>query len=99
LEKLAKCQICRKEDEMGHHAVVWCSKAKALRMELRNYWALPAEGLLQNEDHEWLLTLLGKLSEEEIAKTLLLFWRTCFLRNDVMYRKCNTPSIKRWAVN
>jgi hypothetical protein len=45
LEKEAKCQICGKEDETGRHAVVRCSKAKALRMELRNYWGLPAECL------------------------------------------------------
>jgi hypothetical protein len=90
LEKKAKCQICGKEDETGHHAVVRCSKAKTLRMELKNYWGLPAECLFQIADPDWLLTLLGNLSEEETAKTLLLFWRAWFLRNDVMHEKGTT---------
>jgi hypothetical protein len=61
-------------------------------MELRNYWGLPAECLFQNADPDWLLTLLGKLSEET-AKTLLLFWRAWFLQNDVMHGK-GTATVK-----
>lgn len=43
LTKLGTCDICGREDENGHHAVVNCTKAMALRYEMRKYWMLPDE--------------------------------------------------------
>jgi hypothetical protein len=72
LEKEAKCQIYGKEDESGHHAVVRCTKALALRMEMRNHWRLPNKSQFQHAGPDWLHTLLSTLDKEATAKTLLL---------------------------
>jgi hypothetical protein len=77
LEKEATCQLCGIEDETGHHAVVRCTKAQALRMELRNRWCLPDESYVRHTRPDWLLTLLSTLSEKQATKTLI-FWRAWF---------------------
>jgi hypothetical protein len=43
LTKISMCQICGMGDEDGHHAVVLCTKVKALRSEMRKHWLLPEE--------------------------------------------------------
>jgi hypothetical protein len=90
LEKEAKCQLCNREDEMGHHVVVWCTKAQALRRELRNHWCLPDECYAQWTGPDWLLTLMSMLSQDQVTKTLLLLWRAWFLRNDAIHGKGTT---------
>jgi hypothetical protein len=43
LTREATCQICEREEESGHHAVVPCTKAAGLRHEMRKVWSLPNE--------------------------------------------------------
>jgi hypothetical protein len=38
LEKDAICQVCGREDESGHHVVIRCTKAAALRHGMRKHW-------------------------------------------------------------
>jgi hypothetical protein len=40
---------------------------------------------MQHDGHNWLLTLLSTLSKEAVGKTLLLFWRSWYMRNDVIH--------------
>jgi 5-methylcytosine-specific restriction endonuclease McrA len=40
----AVCQLCGREDETGYHAVVSCTKSRALRHEMIRHWLLPDEG-------------------------------------------------------
>jgi hypothetical protein len=47
LEKDAICQVCGREDESSHHAMIRCSKAAALRHEMRKHWTLPGEHQFQ----------------------------------------------------
>jgi hypothetical protein len=54
--------------------VVRCTKAAALRYEMRQHWSLP--------DEQQLLLLLSSLDGETKAKTLLLLWRAWHLGND-----------------
>jgi hypothetical protein len=85
LEKDAICQVCGREDESGHHAVIRCTKAAALRHEMRKHWMLPGEHQFQKVGPDWFLMLLSVLDKETKAKTLLLLWRAWFLMNDIMH--------------
>ncbi|TVU25372.1 hypothetical protein EJB05_27866, partial [Eragrostis curvula] len=87
LTKIATCQICGKEDESAFHAVVRCTKAMALRCELRKDWSLPDEKQFVFNGPDWLLMLLGSVDEVVGACILLLFWRAWHLRNDCIYGK------------
>jgi hypothetical protein len=64
----AKCQICGKQDETGHHVVVRGIKANALRAKMRHHWELPEERLMQHDGHDWLPTLLSTLNKEAVRK-------------------------------
>jgi hypothetical protein len=41
------CNICGVEPETRHHAMIECTKAKALRQRMRNDWDLPAENMFR----------------------------------------------------
>jgi hypothetical protein len=92
LEAYATCQVCGMEED-GHHAVIRCTKARALRQELRKYWDLPDELQFQKKGPEWLLLLLNSAEKKVAVKIRLLFWRAWFLRNDVVHGK-GTSSAK-----
>lgn len=83
------CNICGRETEDEFHAVVSCSKAKALRNEMMAAWELATE----DEDqfrftgNEWLQNLLGSCAAEVRRKLLLLFWRAWWLRDDSVHAK------------
>jgi hypothetical protein len=85
LAKEARCTICGREDESGYHAVLRCTKARALRLELRKQWVLPDESKLRYTGPEWLLVLLSQLNEGLKAKLLLMLWRAWYLRNDSVH--------------
>jgi hypothetical protein len=82
---VATCSICGSGPEIGHHVVVECTKAKALRHELRKHWLLPDEEKFAYTGPDWLVLLLNALDEETKDKVLLLFWRACHLRNDIIH--------------
>jgi hypothetical protein len=86
-KEAAKCHICGREDESGHHAVVPCTKALALRLEMRNHWRLPDESQFQHAGPGWLPTLLSTMDKETAVNTLLILWCVWYLRNDVMHGK------------
>jgi hypothetical protein len=77
----ATCQACGREEETVFHAMVQCTKARALRQELRQVWDLPNEHQLRHSGPDWLLLLLDSLDKRKIARTLLLFRRAWHLRN------------------
>lgn len=79
------CRTCGGEEEDGFHAVISCTRAKALRKEMREYWRLPADEELTNYGPDWLLLILEKLGTEERAQFVLVLWRSWFLRNDSLF--------------
>jgi hypothetical protein len=85
LEKDAICQVCGREDESGHHVVIRCTKAAALRHGMRKHWTLSGEHQFQKVGPDWLLMLPSVLDKETKEKTLLLLWRAWFLMNDIMH--------------
>lgn len=66
------CNICGRETEDEYHAVIQCTKARALREELRKQWDLPMEHQFQFTGVDWLQNLLAKCDTETRKKVLLL---------------------------
>jgi hypothetical protein len=69
------CGICGKGVESGHHAVVSCTKARALWKEMPGRWLLPDDKQLCLTGLDWLWILLSKLNQQQKARVLLLMWR------------------------
>jgi hypothetical protein len=74
LVERATCTICGIGDEDGHHVVVLCMKAMALRQEMREHWQLPDEAQFRFNGPDRLLLLLDSGTKEEGARILFLFW-------------------------
>lgn len=72
------------EDESSHHATVRCTKAFALRQELREHWLLPQ---FAYTGPDWLMMLLNSVSKEVGAQILFILWRAWHLRNDIIHGK------------
>ncbi|OEL15921.1 hypothetical protein BAE44_0023060, partial [Dichanthelium oligosanthes] len=94
LEVDSTCRLCGNGEENGFHAVVSCTKARALRMELRKDWPLipkrifaiyPSYGMLKQDGPDWLLLLLDKIDVDDRAQVLFLFWHSWHLRNDAIH--------------
>jgi hypothetical protein len=66
------------------------NRTTTLRHELRQHWVLPEEEQFHSRAPDWLLPLLSSVHAEAKAKTLLLLWRACQLRNDIMFGKGTT---------
>jgi hypothetical protein len=81
------CPICGVEAESSFHAIVACTKAKAIRQEMRKIWNLPSEKEFHYTGKDWLLLLLAKLNKKEQGQVLLLLWRAWFLRDDIIHEK------------
>jgi hypothetical protein len=75
------------EEESGHHAVVGCTMATALRHEMRGHWSLPGEIKFRYTGPDWLMLLLRSVDDDMRAKVLLLLWRVWYILNDIMHRK------------
>ena len=87
LEIDSTCNICGMADENSFHAVVECTKAHALRDQLRGVWDLPGERVFIYNGPDWLLILLAKIKPRQRDLVLLVFWRAWFLRNDVVHNQ------------
>jgi hypothetical protein len=79
------CIICGLEVEDGHHALIRCTLARALREEMRKIWTLPPESAFQINSKEWLLHLLSTSSPSIRAKIIFLLWRSWHLRNNIVH--------------
>jgi hypothetical protein len=75
------------ETEDSYHAVVQCTKARALRYRLREYWDLPKEELFSKTGDDMLLILLNNTKKEMHQRILLTLWRSWHLRNDIVHAK------------
>jgi hypothetical protein len=79
------CDICGNGVETGHHAMITCTKARALWQEMRKEWQLPDDEQLRETRPDWLPLLLGRLDRHKKMKTLLLMWRQWFLMNNMVF--------------
>jgi hypothetical protein len=85
MNQIATCSICGMDQETNHHAMVECTKAKALRQRLKEAWDLPDDHILKFTGDNWVLVLLSQLNESMRAKLLFLWWRTWHLRNNIIF--------------
>lgn len=79
------CSICGREEETNFHAVMNCTKARALRLRMRSDWKLPEEGALRQEGDDWVLVMLDSVDALTHQRLLLLWWRVWHLRNDSIF--------------
>jgi ribonuclease HI len=85
LEVDSRCSICGNGDEDAFHATITCTKAKALRHELRKSWDLPSECIFAYKGADWLQIILDQSDDLMRARILLMLWRAWHLRNDVIH--------------
>lgn len=79
------CKLCGMGEEDEFHAIVSCTKSKALRHEMKGAWDLPSEDKFRFTGVDWLQNLLGPCSQEARTKILILLWRCWFLRDDCIH--------------
>jgi hypothetical protein len=53
--------VCGVEPETSYHATITCTKARALRNEMRKIWDLCSEEVFKYTGSDWLPLLLGNL--------------------------------------
>jgi hypothetical protein len=85
MDVLPTCSICGRDEETSHHALVECTKAKALRQRLRQSWLLPDEEILRDTGKDWALILLSQLDKATREKMLFIWWRAWHLRNNIIF--------------
>jgi len=73
------------EPEDGHHAMVRCTFASALRHALRQSWNLPEDSAFTYTGPDWILALLNSANKDIRVKLMLLFWRIWHHRNDNVF--------------
>jgi hypothetical protein len=84
IAKEAGCELCYHRCEDGFHAVMTCTHARALRMAMREIWALPPEERLYNDGPEWFfLVLLDSYDMGEVANPAMVLWRAWSFQNKV----------------
>jgi hypothetical protein len=91
----ATCSICGMEPEHGHHAMVRCTKATALRPAIWQSWRLPDESSFNYTGPDLITVLLNEVDKDTRVKLMLLFWRIWHHRNDVVLEKVNAPSLQQ----
>ncbi|XP_073360706.1 uncharacterized protein [Aegilops tauschii subsp. strangulata] len=72
-------------EENEYHAVVACTKSKALRHAMREHWSLPKEKDFWYTGEDWLQGILNASSDDVRDKILLLLWRAWYLRDDIVH--------------
>jgi hypothetical protein len=73
---VSTCTLYGTEEESCFHAVVKCTKARALRLEMRNHWQLPPKRSFSYSDTDWLQILLMNAKHVQRSQILMLLWRS-----------------------
>jgi hypothetical protein len=79
MDILPTCSICGTEAETSFHAMIVCTKARALRQKMREEWDLPPDSNLRFTGDDWAIVLLSQVDARMRAKLLFLWWRTWHL--------------------
>uniref|UniRef100_A0ACD6AUC3 Uncharacterized protein n=1 Tax=Avena sativa TaxID=4498 RepID=A0ACD6AUC3_AVESA len=85
LEIDGKCKICGLCEEDSYHATVYCTKAKALRHEMRKFWKIPEEKAFTYTGKDWLPIMLANCGKDERALVLMILWRSWHLRCNIIH--------------
>ena len=79
------CDNCGTEPEDEFHAVISCTRSKALRNGMRSAWDLPKEQDFSKTGKNWLQCLLIPLPDHVRNRTLMILWKAWQLRNNVIH--------------
>lgn len=79
------CDICGTESEDEYHVVVSCTRSRAMRCAMRDFWDLPKEHAFGPTGKDWLQCLLIPNSEHIRCKILMILWKTWQLRNNLIH--------------
>jgi len=80
---VSSCEICGWWYEDRYHATMVCPHAVALCERMSESWRIPEDDDLNFSGPEWLLILLDKYTEVEVANLLMVMWRSWFVRNRI----------------
>jgi hypothetical protein len=72
MDILPTCSICGTEAETSFHAMIVCTKVKALRQKMREEWDLPPDNNLRFKGDDWAIVLLSQVDDRMRAKLLFL---------------------------
>jgi ribonuclease HI len=87
LEMQNICKACGNGVEDSFHATVDCTKAKALRSRMRDFWELPKEKVFTRNGQDWLPVMLSNTNKSMHQAILLTLWRSWHLRDDFYHGK------------
>ena len=62
ISKRSTCPLCRVEEEGTYHALVACTHARTLWINMRARWPLPPDDFLIDNGKEWLMHLMSRCS-------------------------------------
>ena len=85
------CPLCGVDEETTFHALIACTQARILWINMRRRWPLPNDDALIDNGKEWLLFLLNSSSEAVADMVILLIWRIWQIRNDIYHGKEAPP--------
>lgn len=87
LETVSICPVCGVEEEDNYHPFIRCQLARDLYLAMAKVWQLPDLHTILNNGKEWLLHVLSPLNEVGRLMVLLIFWRSWFVRNELVHNK------------
>ena len=87
LETTNVCSVCGVDTEDNFHPFVRCQLGRDLYLRMAKVWRLPQLQSIVNCGREWLLQVLAPMSDIERCMILLVFWRSWYIRNEVVHHK------------
>lgn len=87
LEPVSGCLVCGMEVEDNFHPFLRCQLGRDLYKAMAKVWKLPAIESFMPTGKEWLLHALDPLCEVDRSKVLLIFWRSRYVRNELVPQK------------
>ncbi|KAE8792802.1 Alpha-amylase [Hordeum vulgare] len=85
------CPLYGVEEETTFHALVACTHARILWINMRRRWPLPNDDLLIDNGKEWLMLLLSSCSVVVRDMIVMLICRIWQIRNDINHGKEAPP--------
>jgi hypothetical protein len=93
MELTNTCIICGVEQENTYHTFCRCPMARNLWQAMSEIWHLPAVEEMPSTNSEWVLHMLDRKTETERVMIMMMLWRICYCRNEVIHQK-PAPSIE-----
>lgn len=87
LEVGSRCPVCGREEEDNFHPFVNCQFGRDLYLAMAKVWMIPEIESIEHNGKEWLLHVLESLNDVGRMMVLMIFWRSWFVRNEVVHYK------------